>query len=184
VQECAQGLVELEQTDGRWAFAGPALTRYEPADAATLAQAAAGLRLDRADILDSSWLVHGPQWLALRLASADEVLAVRPDYQALGDLFVGVVGAFPEDDGAAGVDDRPDFEVRGLMGTGVEDPVTGSLNAGLGRWLTDTGLAPSSYIAAQGTVLGRSGRVHVTARDGEVWVAGTTVTRITGTVSL
>ncbi|MPV38700.1 PhzF family phenazine biosynthesis protein [Georgenia subflava] len=184
VQECAQGLVPLRQSDGRWAFAGPELTRYEPADAATLAQAAAGLRLAPADILDSSWLVNGPQWLGLLVASADEVLAIRPDHQALGDLFVGVVGAFPDDDGAAGVDDRPDFEVRAIMGTGVEDPVTGSLNAGLGRWLTDAGLAPSTYVAAQGTVLGRSGRVHVSTAQGEVWVAGDTATRISGSVLL
>ncbi|MFD1505537.1 PhzF family phenazine biosynthesis protein [Georgenia yuyongxinii] len=184
VQECAAGLVELREAGARWAFAGPPLTRYEPLDADTLARATAGLRLDPADVLDSSWLVNGPVWVGLRLASAEQVLAVRPDYAALGDLFVGVVGPYPEDDGAAGGDDRPDFEVRALMGTGVEDPVTGSFNAGLARWLMDTGQAPAAYVAAQGTVLGRAGRVHVTAADGEIWVAGDTVTIVEGTVHL
>ncbi|KAE8763878.1 PhzF family phenazine biosynthesis protein [Georgenia thermotolerans] len=184
VQECAAGLVELRERDGRWAFAGPPLTRYEPVDEATLARAVAGLRLDPADVLDSSWLVNGPVWIGLRLASAEQVLAIRPDFGRLGDLFVGVVGPYPEDDGAAGGDERPDLEVRALMGTGTEDPVTGSLNAGVARWLMDTGEAPAAYLAAQGTVLGRAGRVHVAAEDGEIWVGGDTATVVEGTVRI
>jgi PhzF family phenazine biosynthesis protein len=183
VQECAQGLVPLRESGGRWAFAGPALTRYEPPSAEELGRATRGLGLEAADILDASWLVNGPQWLALRVASADVVLGLRPDHGALGDLFVGVVGPHAADDGAPGEDDRPTFEVRAIMGTGAEDPVTGSLNAGLARWLRDTGVAPASYVAAQGTVQGRAGRVHVTD-DGEIWVAGDAVTGVTGTVRL
>ncbi|MFH5824853.1 PhzF family phenazine biosynthesis protein [Georgenia sp. AZ-5] len=184
VQECAAGLVELRQEEGRWAFAGPPLTRYEPVDDATLARAAAALGIDRSAVLDSSWLVNGPVWIGLRLASAEEVLALQASYSQLGDLFVAVVGPYPADDGAAGVDDRPDFEVRAFMGTGTEDPVTGSFNAGAARWLMDTGQAPETYVAAQGTVLGRAGRVHVRAADGEIWVGGDTTTIVSGTVRL
>ena len=179
VQECGVGLVELREEDGRWAFAGPALTRYEPLDAGTLAQVAAALRLDPADILDSSWLVNGPVWIGVRLGTAARVLALRPDYAALGDLFVGVVG--PHEGAGPG---GPAFEIRALMGTGTEDPVTGSFNAGAARWLMDTGQAPSSYVAAQGTAIGRAGRVHVRAADGEVWVGGDVTTAIAGTVRL
>src|SRR3712207_8422742 len=50
---------------------------------------------------------------------------------------------------------------------GYEDPVTGSLNASLAQWLISTGLASSSYIAAQGTVLRRAGRVHLRKRSEE-----------------
>ncbi|WP_127131163.1 PhzF family phenazine biosynthesis protein [Georgenia sp. SYP-B2076] len=181
VQQCGVGLVELREDDGRWAFAGPALTRYEPVDTETLAQVAAGLRLDPADLLDSSWLVNGPTWIGVRLATAAQVLALRPDYAALGDLFVGVVGPHTGDAAGAG---GPAFEVRALMGTGVEDPVTGSFNAGAARWLMDTGQAPSSYVAAQGTVIGRAGRVYVRAADGEVWVGGDATTAIAGSVRL
>ena len=69
-------------------------------------------------------------------------------------------------------------------GLGVtEDPVTGSLNAGIGQWLAG-GVLPSSYVAAQGTALGREGRVHV-RRDGDtVLIGGDTVTRIVGEVDL
>jgi predicted PhzF superfamily epimerase YddE/YHI9 len=43
---------------------------------------------------------------------------------------------------------------------------------------------PTSYIASQGTVLGREGRVHVDKLpDGEVWVGGDTVTTIVGQVT-
>ena len=76
-------------------------------------------------------------------------------------------------------------EVRAFCpGLGVtEDPVTGSLNAGIGQWLAG-GALPASYVAAQGTAIGRAGRVHV-QRDGEtVSVGGDTVTRIVGEVDL
>jgi predicted PhzF superfamily epimerase YddE/YHI9 len=43
------------------------------------------------------------------------------------------------------------------LGVG-EDPVTGSLNAGLAQWLARS-WQPASYVASQGTVLGRAGRV-------------------------
>ena len=43
--------------------------------------------------------------------------------------------------------------------------MTGSLNAGLAQWLAGDRL-PASYVAAQGTALGRRGRVHVDAGGG------------------
>jgi predicted PhzF superfamily epimerase YddE/YHI9 len=77
-----------------------------------------------------------------------------------------------------------DFEVRAFMpleGQG-EDPVTGSLNASLAEWLIRTGRAPSSYVAAQGTALGRRGRVYITQIGDDVWAGGDTVTGVTGMV--
>ena len=66
-----------------------------------------------------------------------------------------------------------------------EDPVTGSLNAGFALWLTRAGHLPPDYVARQGTVLGRDGRVRVTtAADGGIWVGGTTTTVVEGTVEL
>lgn len=79
-----------------------------------------------------------------------------------------------------------DVEVRAFVARDaslVEDPVTGSLNAGFGVWLTREARLPASYVARQGTVLGRDGRVHVTAADGEVWVSGRSDLRVTGEVS-
>ena len=64
-----------------------------------------------------------------------------------------------------------------------EDPVTGSLNAGIAQWLIGTGRAPVSYVAGQGTALGRRGRIHVARADGEIWVAGDTVLGVQGSVA-
>jgi predicted PhzF superfamily epimerase YddE/YHI9 len=205
VQECGVGLVELRRTGDRWAFAGPPLTRYEPLDADLLARVTSGLGLGPGDVLEHSWLVNGPRWIGVRLASAEQVLAVRPDFTVLAGLDVGVVG--PWRDGAAGTADavgadrvgtaeadgadrvgtdgaRPDVEVRGFVNGGYEDPVTGSLNAGLARWLVDTGQVPERYVAAQGTCLQRAGRVHVDVVGGDIWVGGDTTTVVEGTVAL
>jgi predicted PhzF superfamily epimerase YddE/YHI9 len=212
VQACGVGLVELRRTGDRWAFAGPPLTRYEPLDPDLLARVTAGLGLEAGDVLAHSWLVNGPRWIGVRLASAEQVLAVRPDFTVLDGLDVGVVG--PWGDGAAGTagstadgtadstagntagnttgstadedghdadDTRPDVEVRGFVNGGYEDPVTGSLNAGIARWLRDTGQVPARYVAAQGTCLQRAGRVHVDVGD-DVWVSGDTTTLVEGSV--
>ena len=70
-------------------------------------------------------------------------------------------------------------------GVGVpEDPVTGSLNAVLAQWLIGAGHMPPSYLARQGTALGRDGRVHIETVDDRVWVGGDTVTAIEGVVRL
>ena len=98
---------------------------------------------------------------------------------ALGDVKLGLVGAQ-----AVGHDTA--FEVRAFApGLGVpEDPVTGSLNAGLAQWLIGADLAPPRYVAAQGAALGRAGRVHV-EQDGEtVWIGGDVAACIAGTVEL
>ena len=47
------------------------------------------------------------------------------------------------------------------------------------------GLAPERYVAAQGTVLQREGRVHIERDEhGRIWVGGASVTCIEGTVLL
>jgi predicted PhzF superfamily epimerase YddE/YHI9 len=66
---------------------------------------------------------------------------------------VGVVGAW--DHAKHGSDAQ--FEVLALTAGGYEDPVTGSLNAGLAQWLIGAGIAASSYAASQ-RALGRMGR--------------------------
>jgi predicted PhzF superfamily epimerase YddE/YHI9 len=63
--------------------------------------------------------------------------------------------------------------------------VTGSLNASVAQWLLGSGQASAPYVASQGTVLGRRGRVYITTdADGAIWVGGGTVTCIEGQVDL
>src|SRR5690606_3173672 len=101
----------------------------------------------------------------------------EPDHAALKPLAkVGVVGAQPTGHDCA-------FEVRAFAASiGIpEDPVTGSLNASLAQWLIGEGVAPARYVAAQGTRLGRAGRVHIDSAAGEVWVGGASVSCVRGT---
>ena len=105
------------------------------------------------------------------------MLALQPDWSAFGELKVGVVGPYAE--GPLAV------EVRAFCpGFGMpEDPVTGSLNAGIGQWLGGSTL-PAAYVASQGTTLQRAGRVHVSVTDERVTVGGETRTTVAGTVDL
>lgn len=175
VQECAAGLVRVRDHEGRLAFAAPPLVRSGPADEADIDASASALGLTRADVVDAQWVDNGPGWIALLLGSAEAVLAVDPG-RLTGTEKIGIVGPYP-----AGSPTQ--FEVRAFF-PGGEDPVTGSLNAGIGQWLIGTGQAPEAYIASQGTGLGRRGRVHVERVGDDIWVGGDTVVGIEGTVTL
>jgi PhzF family phenazine biosynthesis protein len=179
VQECGAGLVRVRRDGGRLAFAAPPLTRSGPVAEPDLLRIAAGLGLPREALLDASWLVNGPDWIGVLLESAEQVLAVRPDYNALNGLKVGVIG--PHAAGAG-----TNYEVRTFIpgDAAAEDPVTGSFNAGAAQWRIGSGRAPSSYVASQGTALGRKGRIHIETDGVDIWVGGSSVTCIQGTVAL
>jgi PhzF family phenazine biosynthesis protein len=177
VQECGVGLVPLRQAEGRLAFAAPPLLRGGPVDEPVAEHVAEVLNIKRADIVDIEWADNGPGWIAVLLASAQAVLAVQPGDV---DLDIGIAGPYPEGGPA-------DWEVRAFSPqvSSGEDPVTGSLNASLGLWLFASGRVTAPYVASQGTVLGRQGRVYVSRDDdGQVWVGGGTITCISGTVAL
>lgn len=179
VQECGAGLVPVRRTAGRLTFAAPDLLRSGPVDEALVALTADALGIGVDEVVDSEWIDNGPGWLGVLLSSAEAVLALRPDFHRMpGD--VGVAGPYPDGSECA-------VEVRAFCspesGT-AEDPVTGSLNASLAQWLAGRVL-PASYVASQGTVIGRRGRVHVETDDaGVIWVGGDTLTTVEGTISL
>jgi len=178
VQQCRAGLVTLRQTGHGLAFAAPPVLRDGPVDAELLGRIASMLGIGRAGIVDASWADNGPGWVAVLLASAAAVLAVKP---GIVDIDLGLVGPYPPGSPQA-------FEVRAFFpkdGATAEDPVTGSLNAALAPWLLGTGRAQAPYVVSQGTALGRAGRVHVSRDDaGTIWVAGGTVTCIRGQAEL
>jgi PhzF family phenazine biosynthesis protein len=178
VQQCAAGLVRVRRTSDGLAFAAPPLVRTGPVDHAVVAHITELLGLVSSDVVDAQWVDNGPGWVAVLLADAAAVLAVRP---APIDLDIGVVGPYPAGAAAA-------LEVRAFFpkdGATVEDPVTGSLNASLAEWLLRTGRVQAPYVASQGGALGREGRVHVTLdEDGQIWVGGGTVTCVSGSLEL
>jgi PhzF family phenazine biosynthesis protein len=177
IQECGAGLVSLRPTADRVAFAAPPMVRAGPVEEPLVSELASVFGLDRAAIVDSQWVDNGPGWVAILLSNAEEVLAVRP---AFVDRSVGVVGPYPAG-GPAAFEVRAFFPVDRAM---VEDPVTGSLNASLAQWLLSSGRATAPYVASQGTVLGRVGRVFIEEHEDSVWVGGTAVTCVEGSVEL
>ena len=178
VQECGAGLVPVRPTPDGLAFEAPPLFRSGPVELALVERIATVLRIGQGEIVDAQWAANGPHWVAVLLGSAEAVLALRP---AGVDFDLGVVGPHPAGSPEA-------FEVRAFFekdGSTVEDPVTGSLNAALAGWLVGTGRATLPYVARQGTVLGRAGRVHLSGDDaGGIWVGGATVTCVAGEVDL
>ena len=194
VQQCVKGLIDIRRSGERLAFAAPPSQHNEPLPA-VLTQVTQALGVNAVQVLRARVLDNGPVFMALQLDSASTVLALEPDHAQLVRLKqnVGVVGRYssgqPRSLSAQSnrVANTPLVEVRmfaPLMGIN-EDPITGSLNASLAQWLIETGELPTHYIAAQGTVLGREGRVYI-ERDaqGQVWVGGDSVTVVHGEVML
>lgn len=177
VQQCGLGLVQIRRTGGVLSFAAPPRLRSGPVEESLIAEIARQLGVGRADVVDAQWADNGPGWVAVLLSSADAVLALRP---ALAPgMEVGVAGLYPAGSECA-------IEVRAFFSQNdrsAEDPVTGSFNASLAQWLVETDRLAVPYVASQGTVIGRRGRVHVSADEsGAIWVGGGTVCRISGTI--
>jgi len=178
VQECGVGLVNIRLDGARAAFAAPP-SRREPVEPELLAKVLAALGVPPSQVRAVQWLDNGPKWMGIVLSDADAVLCIEPEHALLKNLAkVGVIGRHASGD--------VQFEVRGFAAPiGIpEDPVTGSLNASLAQWLIDEGIAPARYVAAQGTRMERSGRVHIERQGDTVWVGGQSVTVIRGELSL
>lgn len=177
VQECGAGLVAIRRTAELLAFAAPPLIRGGAVEESKLADIAAFLRIKRSRIVDAQWADNGPGWVAVLLASADEVLALDPLRDHPNHIDLGVVGPHAPDSATA-------FELRAFFtdhqGAVREDPVTGSLNASVAQWLLSSGRASAPYIAAQGTRLGRSGRIYIDQDSRGIWVGGKTTTLFSG----
>jgi PhzF family phenazine biosynthesis protein len=171
VQECEAGLITIQRGE-RLEFQAPPLVREGPVDESDLATITDALGITRGDIVDAEWIDNGPGWVGVLLEDAHAVLGLTPDLLKLKDLDVGVAGLWRDGGSDAQV------EVR-AFDRSTEDPVTGSLNASLGQWLAGSVL-PEQDVAAQGTAIGRRGRVHVRREGDAVWVGGDTVTTLLG----
>lgn len=179
-QECGVGIVDIDVSGKRLAFVAPPTT-IEPLPESALAAITDALDIPPESVVRSTRLDNGPQWQVLQLAGAEEVLAIDSS-KARWPAFdaIGLIGAHPAGDG-------PDYEVRMLApSSGMsEDPITGSLNAALAFWLRDEGLLTGPLTVAQGTAIGRSGRVYIQPDDtGRILIGGDTTILIEGTIYL
>ncbi len=182
IQQCPGGLIPVRVEDETLAFASPPRTRSGPVDPALVAELVEILGIGREHVVDAEWLDNGPGWVGLLLDSAETVLGIRPDASAHpGRWDIGVIGS--HQDGA-----ETAFELRAFFTDGDaplrEDPVTGSLNAAAAEWLLASGRTAAPYLAAQGTAIGRRGRVRISQDADHVWVGGRADVIVSGLVEL
>ena len=178
-QECGVGVVDIDVSGARPAFAAPATSVAPLADDKRNAiLQALDIAPDR--VVRCAELSNGPVWQVFELASADDVLTADSSkirYPAF--VGVGLIGAH-----------RPGgachYEVRMLgASSGMsEDPITGSLNAAIARWMYGADVWRDAVTIAQGTCIGRQGRVYVHNDTGTVWIGGETRILIEGTLQL
>ncbi len=170
IQECGIGLVEIRESEGQFAFKAPELIRYESLSDAEREEAIRLTGIDAASLVEAVHVTNGPQWQLLRLDSAEAVLSAEATSKAALGTDIGLAGPHPEGG-------RRDWELRAFfadtVGRFVEDPVTGSFNAGVAMHLFGTGLAEGSYRAGQGQKVGADGLVECRqGEDGDVWIGG------------
>jgi PhzF family phenazine biosynthesis protein len=179
-QQCGVGIVPVRAEGmGGFAFDAPP-TRVRPMQAAVRDAIVAALSIPPDAIVRAAELDNGPVWQAFELASAADVLALdasRVRWPAFRGI--GVVGPQP-----AGSD--TDWEVRMLApSSGMsEDPITGSLNAAIARWRHAEGRLHGATRVAQGTAIGRTGRVSVVPDGDAVWIGGQVHVLVAGTLCL
>lgn len=180
-QECGVGIVDIDISQGSTiSFAAPPTT-IKKMDSALQRNIMEVLDIPENAIVNTAELSNGPTWQLFELKNVDQVFAVDsskvrwPEYKRIG-LFA------PHPNGS-----EIDFEVRLVAPSGgmSEDPITGSLNAAIAKWMQASGRLLKPYRIAQGTSIGRLGRVAIKEdRDGIAWIGGQVHIIIDGHVSI
>ncbi len=180
-QECGVGIVEVDiSRPPMLSFAAPATTirQMDPAHRDDIIRV---LNVPPDAIVNTAELCNGPTWQFFELRDAQQVLSLDsakvrwPAYKSIGFFAPHAPGS------------ECDFEVRMLApSSGMsEDPITGSLNAAIARWLVSNDRLKKPYLAAQGTSIGRHGRISVVpGKDGNAWIGGQVHMVIEGTIRI
>ncbi len=190
VQECAQGLVRISvEGDGeyrRLVLDLPEATA-QPIESSDIEELEAILGVPLIRSAAPLIVDVGARWAVVQVANAEVVLGLKPDFtrsaafeRRFGLTGVTVFGTHSRSDAA--------IEVRSFApscGT-EEDPVCGSGNGSVAvfRYLNGL-LAPEGerYLAGQGQMVGRDGRVAVSVDEtGKVKIGGACVTCVDGTL--
>jgi PhzF family phenazine biosynthesis protein len=192
VQECGAGRVKLQVSHDRGGERWIAFDLPQPAvtsltnSAIDELEAVLGTAVHRD--APPRLIDVGPRWVVAQLPSAEAVLSVRPDLQRMKqrDSTADTTGVVVFGEHAPGVSER--IEVRAFApACGVnEDPVCGSGNGCVAAFIRASGQTSrfgSEFVAAQGVVLGRAGRLRIAIGAERIQVGGMAVTCIDGHLS-
>ncbi len=176
-QECGIGIVDIDSTSERLAFVAPPTTVSAlPPDRLDAIVGALAIPIE--SVVQTATLDNGPVWQVLDLGSVEDVLRVDSSRARWSPLeFVGFIGAYVPLS-------ECDYEVRMLASNGVEDPITGSLNAALAFWLRDQGRLDHPLVVSQGTAIGRQGRVYIRPAGDQILIGGDTHILVEGDLTL
>ncbi|MGA0734942.1 MAG: PhzF family phenazine biosynthesis protein [Steroidobacteraceae bacterium] len=184
VQECAAGHIVIipSRTDGKTTYRlrlpQAATTTVSEPTVTELIEALGG----QIDSSRNPLVINvGPKWLVAKLPTVDQLIAIAPDWDALGSLemSLGITGVTLYAESALGIEVRSFAPSQGV----AEDPVCGSGNGAVAifRRLSGELQLGERYTAAQGQCVGRRGQIDVElGLDGEVWVGGACVTTLSG----
>jgi PhzF family phenazine biosynthesis protein len=184
VQECGAGNLELRVEGETLWLDSPAATDTAIADAEfpVLEKAM------RSKFRNFPRVINvGPRWLVAELADAAAVASLAPDMPALAELSdrLGIGGVTVY--GVAG-DGKSDIHVRSFAPAhGIpEDPVCGSGNISVAAYRRMAGqvAAGAGYVARQGMQLGRDGQVSIRYEGAKIFLGGSAVTCVEGTLRL
>ena len=184
VQQCGRGLVTLRM-DGEHLFLALPAPALREVSRSMLDECAAALVDTPKSVRASAAIDDGITWITLHLADAAAVRGLRPDVARIHALTpAGVAGVTVFGFGATSAGSQ--MEVRSFApAEGIaEDPVCGSGNGCVAALVrSERLLAGTSYVASQGSCVGRDGRVEVRFDgEGTIWLGGHSVTCIEGTV--
>lgn len=188
VQECMAGLVKLQVDESG---SSPAIAFELPQPTFT--------QLDRAEIEELSAILGtqplegvnprlvdvGVRWVVAQLKDVKTVLGLKPDYTRMKpqDSKFGAAGVVVFATYEAGGETQ--VEVRAFAPScGVdEDPVCGSGNGCVAAFIRETeqtAIIGAAYLASQGQVVGRAGRIRLSIDSATIRVGGNAVTCIEG----
>jgi PhzF family phenazine biosynthesis protein len=198
-QECFAGIVELKynEADGKIEFKLPYYVHSEVNKEIVDFEAIAGALGIRGEQIEKYVPVHdGPHWFTIKLADANDVIGLKPNFSELKALSLkgGITGYSIFGKYNAGEYSEeftgPVYEARNffLLESFVEDPVCGSGAGADASVLAEIEGFEGEFVIKQGRKLGRdgsiAGRVEKTqngSNDYSIFIGGNAITCINGT---
>jgi len=181
-QECRAGIIDLRVEGDTIFLKGPAAVAELLPNVSALAF---GIPLRPGSALLR--VKVGPVWLIGEMTDARALAALKPDMTALAEWTnslkaTGVTVFARSDDGGAALEVRSFAPAHGI----AEDPVCGSGNLAVAAFLKHQGSLEKygeGYAARQGAALGRDGRVFIKVEHDGIWLGGSCVTCVDGTLA-